>query len=104
MTESFFRSYELNPDQPPKIRMKSIGGELVVEWDREDPELIAAGINDITPEEWGYITARAEKFFLETQPIMEVREDGTYWIEPGKEPVLMSEEHKEKLREKKGFG
>ena len=107
MTESFFRSYELDPDQPPKIKMKSVGSELIVEWDREDPELIAAGINDITPEEWSYITARAEEYFLAIQPIVEVRDDGAYWIEPGKEPVLMTEEQKKekkKPREKKGFG
>jgi len=102
MTESFFRSYEINPDQPPKIRMSSKGGVLTVEWDREDPELIAAGINDITPEEWNVITVEAEKYFLATQPIMEIRDDGTYWIEPGEEPVLM--EDKEIKEEKKGFG
>jgi len=101
MTESFFRSYELNPDQPPKIRMYKVGGEMKVEWDREDPELIAAGINDITAEEWGEITAYMEAYYAATQPVMERRKDGTYWIEPGKEPVLMPDKD---IKRKKGFG
>ena len=104
MTESFLRSYEINPDQPPKIKMMTIGREIVFEWDREDPELIAAGINDITAEEWGYISVEAEKYFLATQPIVEARDDGTYWIEPGKEPVLMEAKKPKKKKKKKGFG
>lgn len=39
----------------PKIRVYFKDGQFSFEWDHEDPELIAAGINDMTQDEWSAI-------------------------------------------------
>lgn len=75
----------------PKIKAYSINGQMHFEWDKDDPELIAAGINDMSPEEWGdvadYVEAQAAM-----QPVVEIRDGVPYITEPGGEPTIMDED------------
>ena len=87
MTDNFFSSYDLNPHQAPKIKVWEQYGEMHASWDQDDPELIAAGINDLTPEEWVEVMRRVQ-IMAENQPVLEKRADGTSWWYPadGSEP------------------
>lgn len=75
----------------PKIRAYSVNGQTHFEWDKDDPELIAAGINDMSLDEWGALAAYVEAQAA-SQPVVEIRDGVSYWIEPGKEPVVMTED------------
>lgn len=82
MSEEFFSTNDLGlNDQAPKIKAYSVKGVMHFEWDREDPELIAAGINDLTPEEWGIISQLVSEE-ARSQPVLEITEEGEFWIEP----------------------
>ena len=35
-----------------KIKFVDIQGQIYIWWDKEDPELIEAGINDFSPKDW----------------------------------------------------
>ena len=68
----------------PKIKAYVIDGQVNFEWDHTDQELIDAGINDMTPEEWGDVAQYVEDQ-IAANPIVEIR-DGQPWIaEPGKD-------------------
>jgi len=67
---------------PPKITVSSVGGVLSPQWDREDPELIAAGINDLTDEEWSYVMSQAELYF-QSLPTIKITDEGRFIQQPG---------------------
>ena len=68
----------------PKIRAYVIDGQVHFEWDKDDPELIAAGINDMSPEEWGDVAQYVEDQ-IAANPVVEIR-DGEAWVaEPGED-------------------
>lgn len=69
MENSFFSTADLGLG--PKIRVSRVGEDMHFDWDRDDPELIEAGINDLTPEHWAEITRRCEEMFA-NQPVLEV--------------------------------
>lgn len=77
-----FSSFDIDPTAKPKITISEVGGVMRAEWDREDPELIAAGINDLTPEEWAEVMDRV-KAQAANQPTIEQRDDGLYFIPAG---------------------
>ena len=79
---SYFSSFDIDPNAKPKITVYEVGGVMKAEWDKEDPELIAAGINDLTPEEWAEIMDRV-KAQTANDPVIEKRDDGTYFIPAG---------------------
>ena len=79
---SYFSSFDIDPNAKPKITVYEVGGVMKASWDREDPELIAAGINDLTPEEWAEVMDRV-KAQAANDPIIEKRDDGNYFIPAG---------------------
>lgn len=52
--KDFFSTTDFSTGQP-KIIVYEKNGLMSAKWDHEDPELIAAGINDLTPEEWSEV-------------------------------------------------
>lgn len=56
---TFFSSSDLG--LTPKIKFSQVDGQIHVEWDREDPELISVGFNDLTADEWGQIIQKLEE-------------------------------------------
>lgn len=53
----FFDTAALGRTQP-KVRARHVDGGFVFDWDETDPELIAAGINDMTVEDWSAVSDR----------------------------------------------
>ena len=88
---SYFSSFDIDPNAKPKIIVYEVGGVMKAKWDREDPELIAAGINDLTPEEWAEVMDRV-KAQAANDPIIEQRDDGDYFIPAGGgDPIKLSD-------------
>lgn len=56
---TFFSSAHLGLTS--KIKFRQSDGQIHVEWDREDPELISIGFNDLTPDDWGQIIQKLEE-------------------------------------------
>lgn len=84
-----FSSYDIDPDAKPKISVYEKGGVMFARWDREDPELIAAGINDMTEEEWAEVMDIVKANAAE-RPTIEIRDDGKYFIPAGGgDPIKM---------------
>lgn len=89
MTEPFFGSNDLGINNQSKISCYEVDGVLHFEWDKEDPELIHAGINDLTPEEWSMVAERFLESWKDAPTIQDNSDGSQILIDPdGTETVL----------------
>ena len=104
MTEEvpFFSSADLGISSSPKISVYWIGDQIHFEWDQSDPELIDAGINDMTPEQWAEVTELIEAQ-RDSQPQLQLRADGSkVWVFPDGSESAMEPKPKQS-KPSKGF-
>ena len=83
--KEFFSTTDFGTGEP-KIKVYEKNGLMHAEWDRDDPELIAAGINDLTPEEWSTVMQIVEAN-SKNGPTITLTNEGTFYSPPGSDEM-----------------